>query len=409
MAQPLPIEKLLLRPGRNIFGLYLGSFMSAFAWGLLLLVMPFVITNLGGSDKELGICIGINATAYIIACLVAVFVMDRFSPKRMLQISTAGMAIANLGIYLTVLLDAKHYLPFGSILITYSFMAIAGLVRSFFWPPIMGWISTGYEGRSLNRRLGMFNISWSLAIVISSLIGGYLAEINYTWPLIGIVVLHLFTFFSVSSVPSPRTDSVPPPIHPQTLSNDLLHPSMPRFRWMARIALVTSSIPLALVSTQLALLLTDNFGFSKSNFGIALMLMSLTSLIAVFVAGKTHLWHHKLFPLIAVQLMLMLSMLLILWSNSIWQFYAATLIIGIGSGFIYSSHQYYGVSGGKKRSGLMAIHELLLSAGFVFGAVIGGLLGEYINRYVPYWFCFTSLAVSVVIQLTIWFSLRSDR
>ena len=406
MAQLLTPSKPL-KSQENVVGLYLGSFLFSFAVGILFLALPFIVINLGGSDKEVGFCFGINIVAYMIACCLAGFVLDQFSPKRTLQLSSAGMALATAGICLTVLLNAKRLLPFSPILAVIGFLTLVGLVQSFFWPQIMGWVSTGYEGPHLSRRLGIYNLSWSLAMVVSPLIGGYLIEINYTWPLIVTIALFLLVPCFVGIVSCPyKTSPVTKKSTPENLADDLLHPSLPRFRWMSRIALATSALAVALIRSQLALLFTENLGFSASHFGYAVMFMSLAILIVFFITSKTHLWHHKLSPFLATQVFMMLGMLFILYSVTIWGFYAATAMVGLGFGFTYYSHQYYGVSGGKRRSGRMAIHEITIAIGFAIGSILGGLIGEHFGRYVPYWFGFSVIAGSLAIQLAVWLLLK---
>jgi len=91
-------------------------------------------------------------------------------------------------------------------------------------------------------------------------------------------------------------------------------------------------------------------------------------------------------------------MLLILGFTSLWVFIAAAGIIGIAEGFIYASHLFYNVSGAKSRNGLMALHEFLLSAGFVIGSLTGGHLSDSFGRYMPYWFGLFAVLGAMILQ-----------
>ena len=86
--------------------------------------------------------------------------------------------------------------------------------------------------------------------------------------------------------------------------------------------------------------------------------------------------------------------------------FAAAGIVGICEAFIYVSHLFYGVSGGKKRSGLMAIHEFLLSIGMVIGSVAGGYISDSFGRYVPYWFGVGAIFFALAVQGAIWWKLK---
>jgi predicted MFS family arabinose efflux permease len=75
---------------------------------------------------------------------------------------------------------------------------------------------------------------------------------------------------------------------------------------------------------------------------------------------------------------------------------------------VYGSHQYYGVSGGVKRSGLMAIHETIIGAGFAAGSLVGGMLSDAFGRHSPYWFACAVIVAAGLIQIILWFSIRKE-
>ena len=54
------------------------------------------------------------------------------------------------------------------------YYACNGAATAFYWPYLMGWVSIGYEGKQLSRRLGLYNISWSLAACLGPFLGGVL-------------------------------------------------------------------------------------------------------------------------------------------------------------------------------------------------------------------------------------------
>ena len=99
-------------------------------------------------------------------------------------------------------------------------------------------------------------------------------------------------------------------------------------------------------------------------------------------------------------------MLIILLSKSLAMQFCAASLGGICYGFAYSSHQYYGVSGGTKRSGLMAVHESVLGAGISAGALFSGMLSDAFGRYSPYKYACAIVAAAAVVQAVLWFWLR---
>lgn len=404
----------LFRGGSNISGLHVAAFLYSSAWGVLFVALPFVITSLGGSDEAVGLCFAVSFAAYVVACSLTRLVVDRFSPRSVLLAGTCGTALAGGGIYVVVLLQQTRSVPFGALGAVTILMGFAGLTTSLFWPPLMGWVSTGHEGPSLSRRLAVFNFSWAAAMVISPFFGGYLVEISCSLPLIVATVLFAAAVLAIAIVrpaDANRTAAKPAArLSGQSRCIGMPVPVLPTFRWIARIGLVTGSAGLVLVRTQTALLFKLNLGFSESHFGHAIACMSLAVALVLTVAGKTPIcrgWHNRFSPFVAAQLLIGAGMLVMAFSSTLGWLYAAPAMIGLGQAFIYSAHQYYGVSGGLKRSGLMAIHEIAVSSGYFIGSVLGGFVSGHLGRRSPYWFGFAMTAASFAAQLVLWLRLRA--
>jgi predicted MFS family arabinose efflux permease len=127
------------------------------------------------------------------------------------------------------------------------------------------------------------------------------------------------------------------------------------------------------------------------------------------VMGKSHWWHYKKMPFAVGSAAMLLSMLLILLSKNIAMQFLSAAFGGICYGFVYSSHQYYGVSGGKKRSALMAIHEIIIGAGISAGALFSGMLSDAFGRYSPYKYACVLVSVAAIAQMILWFALRKKQ
>jgi predicted MFS family arabinose efflux permease len=97
-------------------------------------------------------------------------------------------------------------------------------------------------------------------------------------------------------------------------------------------------------------------------------------------------------------------MLLILFCTSLIWLYMAAAFVGLGQSFVYASHQFYYVLGKVKRSGSMAVHEILIAIGYAGGSIVGGYLAEYLSRYWPYWFGFTAVMIALAVQALIFAS-----
>ena len=131
--------------------------------------------------------------------------------------------------------------------------------------------------------------------------------------------------------------------------------------------------------------------------------MSIFTFAVFTLAGQSHVWHYKLWLFMCCQILILVSLLLILFTSSLALLTFAVALIGIGESFMYASHLYYGVSGVTRRSGRMAIHEIILSLGFAAGGIFGGILSDKYGRYSPYWFGFSTIIIGLFIQCIIWF------
>ena len=385
----------------NLYGICLSTFHGSVALGSMQFAMPFCIRELGGSDREVGLALGSFYTTYLISCILAGLLLDKFNWKKMaltgfiLEVITAAVLVIYFCHFRTQ--PQNTNIVYISILL----IAIMGFVQVLMWPPIMGWVSRGYEGKSLTERFGIYNVGWSMPLVLSPFVAGILADFDLKWPLMLTVV-----FFCGSSVIlflTPFSNHITKRNHSQAFTiQSQRHHHHKIFVRISRVLLFSVCVISSLTRTQLALLITEDFQISYTHFGYAMMAMWMTVLVVFFTASKLDFWHYKAWTLFIPNLMLIAALITILIANTLWQFALAMMLIAIPQAFAYSAHQYYGVSGGRRRSGLMAIHEILISAGMLSGSIGGGFIAENLNRYAPYKVCIIGVIIALSIQAVIW-------
>lgn len=394
--------KKLLSSEQSPNALYSATFFfSGGHGGIFALAFPFVVTLLGGSDKDVGLCFGIGTTAYLVSCLTIANHIDRFNPKRILQFSSTFIALALAGLFICTKLILGGSLPMDPILLVIIFEILSCLALALFWPPMMGWLSTGHEGGPLSKRMGAFNISWSLALVITTFLGGFILKIDVNLAVLASAMFLGAAFVFITAAPPPKDVNNTNNTDDRANSQETISPLNPVFRSMSRYGLVTGCVALGLSKTQLALFFTENLQFSKPQFGILTAIMCFASFAGFYFTARTKAWHHKLAPFIASEVMIAAAMLMILYCTTLFWLYTAAAFIGLGQSFVYASHQFYCVSGKVKRSGSMAVHELLISIGYGGGAIAGGYLAEYLTRYWPYWFGLATVIIALAIQAII--------
>ena len=397
--------------------IYMAAFLMSFYGGIYIVCMPFVIALVGGTDKDLGLCASMGFVSYLVGCIATGSLLDRFNSRRLAQLGSGVVTISTAALLMIVLLSGRGYnLPNPVMLVIITAM-VSGLLTSIYWPPIMGWLSTGQEGRDLNRRLGIYNMSWSAGLAVSPFLGGLLVESSIVMALFAAIVFAALAFVAVTLAHPPEIqgaqrnsdDNSQVCLGPARLGEASRGPAsflLARFRWMSRIALVTVFTCVGLMKTQLALLFTMELGFSKSHFGTVTAIMWLITCLVFFTASRTHIWHYRIVPSILAQLSVLLSMLMIIECSLPTAFFVVAVLMGLGQAFIYVSHQFYAASQSTKRSGSMALHEILLSVGQIIGFVAGGYLADFFGRrVVPYWFGLFVIVIGMAAQLAVWWIL----
>lgn len=386
------------------FVFFLALFFASAHVAAWLVSLPFIIKRLGGSDTEVGICIGMYMGLYSVGCLFSGRLFHHRNPKTISLIGIVLMMLAASGVCLVVIQHEKTNGAFQPVLLLTVLVGLTGLFASLFWPFVGGWVSMGFEGKALNRRLGLYNISWSSGGIIASLVSGYLVEINSLIPLLTAAGCLLTSFILMSNIRGPSdklfkfstSDTGPSEIPQNTPPKQLL------FLWMSRVALLIGFATTALVQTQLGLLFKYELGFSESLLGKVAMIIGIANFLTMLSMGRWSIWHYKKRVLLISYIFLLLSLIIILNSTTQTGFFIAAILMGFGLGAVYSSHLYYGLSGSTKRSALVAIHEAILSAGFVIAAFVGGYLSDHLGRYWPYWFGVGLIILAVVVELVIY-------
>ena len=394
----------------NVWPLYGAVFAMAISLSVLWTAMPFILRNIGGTEEHVGYIWAANMLGYLLCLLLAASMLGHLSPRYTTRISAAVMLVATL-VMVAVVYFAIARNQLGSPMLIWMMIGagtLAGAAMSLFWPFLMTWVSADYEGAVLNRRLGTYNGMWSAAAIIGPMIGGALVDMHSLGPitLAATCLAICFILLCLAHDGSAGTAASASPVSGPQIPFD--RSLLLRFKWMSRITLFCSWACLGVSRSQFALLFAS-MGFSATQFGVMVTLFGICNFLVLTGAGRFGFWHFKPALLLGVQAVLAMSMLLMIFGRSLWFFVPAFVIMGVGFGFAYSSHLYYGACGSKKRSTQMSIHEATISLGVIIGSGAGGyLVGQY-GTYSPYWFAVIVLALGFVAQLAVCLIPRTEQ
>ncbi len=368
--------------------LYVIGFLADIGAGIVVLALPYAAKRLGAEVGVVGLVGGAYMGCYALGCLAGGAFIDRLRPRGVVLVGQWAQAAVALAIGLTDRQDVLIVLTglYGALMVT-------------IWPPVLSWLSHGYEGAPLNRRLAWFNVSWCSGLVIGPLIGGYLYEWNPFSPFVAAAVVlavsGLLALLVTEPQPRPhRAHEQRPPLP----AGFVPRPDAALFRFMARVSIVVCVAMAGMQRFQVPSLATS-LGISVRTFGAIMLLMSLGNMACFVVLGRTHRWHYRASILWGAQVVLAVATASLVFARGPWLLAAVAVATGVSGGIAYSSSLYYGVSGGRRRGALAAIHEMLLSGGFVIGAIGSGALSQRFELQTPYPVSAAVLLLAVAVQV----------
>ena len=191
-------------PSRKRFSLYLppkawnfrllaATVSMDMSLGLSQLATNLLAVAFGASAFHLGLKGVIWCIPYVVFCPLSGRLSDRAGRKR--------IALAAAVFLMFLYLSLSRITTLTQLLIL---TPLCGLATGVFWPPIQSWVGDLRTGE-LGSAVGKFNIAWSSASMIGTLLAGFLSEIDPQTPLLIAALLMAFITMLVSLVPESQT------------------------------------------------------------------------------------------------------------------------------------------------------------------------------------------------------------
>lgn len=360
------------------------SLISSASFGQLFIAWPNLAErHLGASPSQIGLIGALYQGFYVGSVLLSRRAAGTLDWRTQAVVSSLALTLGAVGMAFATTLNALFVL-----------VSFFGVATSWLWPPVMGRVSTGLEGAALNRRLGRFNASWSSGMVLGPLMGGLLFDVHPTAPFWFAAVCHVISlglFFVCAPLRTTATGDEPPSADAAATDRMIV------YRRMARVAVVSGYVALGLLRIQLPGLAND-LGVGATRQGLIGTFLSLTMAVGFALLGRHAWWHHKAGWMWAFQGGLGASLLLAYSASGAGSLFLCGGLAGVGISFLYASHLYYGVAGGRNRTARMAVHEILVSTGFLIGSFGGGVLAEAGTLATPYWVGCAVLQAGILVQ-----------
>ncbi len=307
--------------------------------------------------------------SYLLCCSFGGKLLQKIPPLRSIL-----LAISFVFIGLWLMLKAP------TLTIAYIVQTGIGISISLFWPQLMGWLSSGQEGKQLARATSFFNFSWSTGTIVAPFLAGFLSDLNGVYPLYACLaftaVNGIYVALAGYRLQHDETATVAATTTSSTTAQQQLGDHSPTIRFPAWYGLVCAWFAIGFLYNSYPLMAEQSLGFSRQHIGNLILLRALFATIMMTAMGFCSFWQFRYWQLIAGHLLLAVNMLLFGFaSNSV----SITMLIsmsGILCAHAYTNSMFHGISGSTNRTLRMAIHEAALSIGAVIGGAATGWLFE---------------------------------
>lgn len=372
------------------FIIYPSVFLVAAGITIIELGIIFYLKEIyGAAPSHIGYFAALWSFWYIIGCIFIRPLFNKVLPRYLLIGSSFFMSFSVLSILFTK-----------AFAVTFLYYDLYGIAMSFFWPPIMGWLSQDIEGTRLGKSMGYFNLSWSAGLIIGPFLAGILSAISVEIPIYvgGFLFLLTGILIAVGSflLPKIRSDrSIEVSREDGTFRKD----TSTFLRFPGWIGMLTTFIVIGVVINIFPVFARDELLLRKETIGL---LMQSRAFLAAFVfvfLGHTTFWHFRISYMTLGQVCLAFIIFFMNFTSSPLILAALIAMIGALRAHSYNSSVFHGVSGSIARTKRMAVHESLLAAGLIFGSSLGGLIYQKYSMTAVYYFCAAVVMSGVLLQL----------
>jgi predicted MFS family arabinose efflux permease len=369
--------------------LFTVTFLFAMACGVTNLGMIFFAKNvLGATPGQVGILASSWSVFYVVGCLFTRRWAAAMPPRFSIVMAAFTAFFSVMMIYLLK-----------SLVWSFIFYALYGLALAMFWPVVMGWISAGLEDKRLSRVMGWFNLSWSAASIISPVIAGWLEDTGDSFAVRGgsgiFITAALFMCAAIFLVPElGRGVEVARPSPAAAKAQDARGTPLRYPSWLSVFA---SFFLAGSITTVVSLAAGTDLDISKKMVGIILFARSLVMSLTLLFMGQTAWWHFRGRQISVGVLIGLLAAVMLAFTRSPGAIILIMVMVGVFAAQSYTNSLFHGVSGVADKTWRMAVHEMILNAGAIFGSAAGGMAYGAAGLSFTYLFCAGVLAIIFIL------------
>lgn len=360
----------------NKIALYLlmfNMFITMGGIGIIIPVMPAYLQLFGVGGQVLGFLVAIFALAQFLFSPIAGNLSDRHGRKIFI---IGGLIIFGISQIIFGLATEVWVLFLGRFL--------SGFGAALIMPPIMAFVAdiTTYEERG--KGMGMLGAAMSLGFMVGPGFGGFLANVNLTFPffLAGAAALIASVF---SMIYLPNTQQKPTTIAPRENLFKQLARSVKTSYFIFLIVVFTFSFGISNFQATLSIYLDNKFGYTPTDIAIILTVGGFAGVILqMFIVNKLFKRFGEMKVILVNLLVAAVMMLLTIYVSGFFIIMIVATIFSIATTFIRPAvNTLISKLAGAEQGFAAGMNNAYMSLGNMFGPALAGILFDW-NMDAPY-------------------------
>lgn len=350
------------------------TFINSLSVGISSLGIIFFVKDVFHVNPAITSSIGaLWSSSYFVGCIVLPKLTKGLSPV----LSMIIMSCISTVLILTIIF-IKAPLP------TFIVYSLFGFSIALFWPPLMGWLSSGFEGAELGKATNMFSFSWSSAGVFAPYIAGFLYERSKILPLLASAILfflNAFFIFSKRNVYSSENNNRLI-INSSKSAANYQQNAIDRstfLRYPAWLGVFLIYTAMGVVLNVFPVFARDELLLKESKIGLILMLRALATAIGFYILSISSTLQSKRFMIPIWTLLSALVLGFLTFSGNTATYAYTFALAGLLQASIYNNSLFFGTSGAINKNKRATIHEAVLTFGTVTGSISGGIIYQLLS------------------------------
>ena len=288
-------------------------------------------------------------------------------------------------------------------------MWLSAVGAALFWPQLETEIGHRASGKLLGRRMGLFNLSWSIGNAPAPFVGGLLYVVEPRLPLwvaagggglIGLILLlyrHLCRRAGERLEPLPAAEGDREPLRPVP---PRIPPMLILFIWLAWVGNFVSYAS-QVVSRSLFQNLGRSLDYSAPQIGWLMALLGVTRTAMLLVLQRARWWLYRGRFLLLFQAVLLGGLVCLGVPGPMFLAGLGMALVGAGAAMAYTASMFYSVEGAHYGRASTGVHEAVLGSGGAFGLLLAGQAAPAVtgaDPRSPFHACAALTLVSLLVQ-----------